>query len=54
MELSIRRWRRGDYRGPNGPGWCDLPGWPCHMVSFEPRGSSRVLVALQVLLGTKY
>jgi hypothetical protein len=53
-ESSVRRRRRGDHQGPNGPGWRDLPGWLRYLVSFEPRGSSRVLLPLEVLLMTKY
>jgi hypothetical protein len=49
-ESSIRRWRQGDPRGPNGPGWCGLPRWLRHLVLFGPCGPSRVLQPLQVLL----
>jgi hypothetical protein len=53
-ESSIRRRRRGDHRGPNGPGWRGLPGWSRHLLSFRPRGSSRVLLPLQAFLVTTY
>jgi hypothetical protein len=48
-ESSLRRRRWGDHRGPNGPRWRGLPGWPRHLVSFRPRGPFCVLRHLQVL-----
>jgi hypothetical protein len=53
-ELSMRIRRRGNHQAPNGPRWRDLLGWSCHLVLFEPRGSSRVLLPLQSLLVIKY
>jgi hypothetical protein len=50
----IRRQRRGDHRGPDGPWWLSVPGGPRHLCSFEPRGSPRVLPPLQMLLVIKY
>jgi hypothetical protein len=53
-KATIRRRRQGNHRGPNRPRWRGQLGGPCHMVSFEPRGSPRVLPPLQMLLVIKY
>jgi hypothetical protein len=49
-ESTMRRRRRGDHQGPDGPGWHGLPGGPHHLCLLEPRGSSCVLQPLEVLL----
>jgi hypothetical protein len=46
----IRRQRRGDARGANGPWWCGLPGRPRHPCLFGPRGSPCVIPPLQMVL----
>jgi hypothetical protein len=35
MKASIRKWRRGDHRGPDGPRWRGLHGGPHQLSSLS-------------------